>query len=271
MNSHPMIESPSVFICHTGLDEAYVTDLAAKLEARGIRCWYYERDNNGESIGLAVDKALEESLCLLFVMSANITETSQYVQNELIDFVRTKRKVIPLRVAMPESFWPKGSKSLIGAFPVVEDGNGRAGDFTVSEIVRRVPSATQSCESCKEAETPARRIPSSQRRKVQHVIWWILNLVMASVIVFLTFCAQNRLPHRHHRSPEEELDELVKAKLANAPLSVKESWATAESRINEAEQTVSKLEQEHISVKQETDALENAEQQGIGRGSPKYR
>lgn len=87
METHP--RRPMLFICHTRLDEAYVADLAAKLEARGIRCWYYERDNNGESIGLAVDKALDESLCLLFVMSKNVLDIAGYIVNKLIDLVHS--------------------------------------------------------------------------------------------------------------------------------------------------------------------------------------
>lgn len=49
-------EPPLLFICHAGLDHPYVARLAARLEEEGIRCWYYERDNFGQSIGSAVDR-----------------------------------------------------------------------------------------------------------------------------------------------------------------------------------------------------------------------
>ena len=129
---------PILFICHTGVDGAYVTELASHLEREGIQCWYYERDNFGSSIGTAVDKALDECGCLLFVMSKNLPEASIYVQNELNDYVRTRRKIIPLRVSMPRQWWPKGVRSLIGSFPVVDDPSASADSRIVEEIKRRI-------------------------------------------------------------------------------------------------------------------------------------
>ena len=137
-NDSNTVDISSVFICHTGLDGAYVTKLASRLEHEGIKCWYYERDNFGSSIGTAVDKALDECGCLLFVMSKNLPEASIYVQNELNDYVRTRRKIIPLRVSMPDKWWPKGVRSLIGSFPVIEDSSGATDSWIVDEIKRRI-------------------------------------------------------------------------------------------------------------------------------------
>lgn len=201
-------EQPMLFICHTGLDEAYVTDLAAKLEARGIRCWYYERDNNGESIGLAVDKALDESLSLLFVMSENIPETSQYIQNELIEFVRTKRKVIPLRVSMPQTFWPKGSKSLVGAFPVLDDRTGKATDSLIEIIAQKVPGYSPPRNSVNPLS-----ITHGQER-IFHWKWQIVNAIVVGLFIVVSVVAirMNSANSKKHGPPDVPLSDIKKTR-----------------------------------------------------------
>ena len=170
-------KQPMLFICHTGLDEDYVADLAAKLEARGIRCWYYERDNNGSSIGSAVDRALDECECLLFVMSKNLPEASTYIQNELNDYARTKRKVIPLRVKCPVGWWPSGARSLIGSFPVITDSFGLADSTIISEITRRIKTSDAPNSLGKTVLPP----PWSRRMKNRIGLAFLIGLALLSL------------------------------------------------------------------------------------------
>ena len=126
------------FICHTGTDEEYVRRLSRELENRGLTCWFYERDNDGESIGSAVDDAMAESPALIFVMTANMQKASRYIQNELNAFLQDRKKIIPLRVQMSKSFWPHGSRGLIQSIPVVDDCDGEIALDVINEIIRRV-------------------------------------------------------------------------------------------------------------------------------------
>ena len=126
------------FICHSRMDEEYVRHLSTELESRGLTCWFYERDNDGEPIGSAVDDAMAESPALIFVMTENMQRASQYIQNELNEFIQDGKKIIPLRVQMSKNFWPHGSRGLIQSIPVVDDSEGELGFNIINEIIRRV-------------------------------------------------------------------------------------------------------------------------------------
>lgn len=126
-----------LFICHSGRDRKYVERIASVLEAAGIPCWYYERDNHGENVGPAVDAALDSSSHMLFVMSRNLSSISTFIANELSDSVRSGRKVIPLRVMMPPDWFPDGSRSYVSSFPDINDASGSF-DHQIVEEIRRI-------------------------------------------------------------------------------------------------------------------------------------
>ncbi len=223
---------PMLFICHTGLDEAYVTDLAAKLEAKGVRCWYYERDNFGESIGSAVDKALDDCHCLLFVMSCNLLETSRWIQNELCVYCQTKKKIIPLRVDMPDVWWPRGSRSLIGSIPVMDDADGKSNPLVVETIVSRIKGHGNPSTN-KGAHVRASRFRYGIRH---HLVYGVLNFIVLVVIVCVTASAINEVGNV---SPEKELKNLVNRKKLEMSPSAFQEWDMTLKRIDCAKQLFS--------------------------------
>lgn len=186
-----MPDSPTLFICHTGIDQAYVELLVSRLEREDIRCWYYERDNFGQSIGAAVDQALMSCRALLFVMSKNIPQASDYVQNEIITFVNTHRTIIPLRLQQPDHWWPDGVRSLIGARPVIPDSTGSAPPDVVSEIKRRVLQA------------PGNRTPVLPKRRSLQKAWGLAAAFIA--IAALAFFAL-RLPDLRNAATRKAID-----------------------------------------------------------------
>lgn len=125
-----------VFMCHSNVDKTYVKQLVDILEREGYDCWYYERDNMGNHIGKAVDEALVQSDCSIFVMTGQVTEVSDYVENEINYFIQAKKKIIPLRVGMPSDWLPNGTRALIQAIPVIDDIDGCIGYGVVREIMR---------------------------------------------------------------------------------------------------------------------------------------
>ena len=125
-----------VFMCHSNVNKTYVKQLVDILEREGYDCWYYERDNMGNHIGKAVDEALLQSDCSIFVMTGQVTEVSDYVENEINYFIQAKKKIIPLRVSMPSDWLPNGTRALIQAIPVIDDKDGHIGCGVVREIIR---------------------------------------------------------------------------------------------------------------------------------------
>ena len=157
-----------VFICHTNEDIAFVERLVGELERRGVKCWYYERDNCGRHIGSAVGEALQRCDCLLFVMTKNIRKASEYIQNELNYYVENRRLIIPLRVAMEARWRPDGTAPLIGAIPIIDVGNGQISDVALKDICKRVLSAPHEDEATFNAQETSKYIVSGS--KTPHVV-----------------------------------------------------------------------------------------------------
>lgn len=263
-------ENSSVFICHTGLDGAYVAKLASHLEREGVKCWYYERDNFGSSIGTAVDKALDKCDCLLFVMSKNLPEASIYVQNELNDYVRTRRKVIPLRVAMPEKWWPLGVRSLIGSIPVVEDRCESMDPIVVSEIKRRIVNNAK-------ALGKAKVISSTNRRKKTPRTWLPFAIGIISILTCVIVAIVS-LRKKADEPTEEDLRIIWEIKTSRMPQPDREKWDSLLLKLDKTEEELDEIDSEILKLKSQREvasrdlkAMEAAEEQSIGRASGKYQ
>lgn len=246
------VANASVFICHTGLDGAYVAKLASRLEHDGIKCWYYERDNFGTSIGKAVDDALDECDCLLFVMSKNLPEASLYVQNELNDYVRTRRKIIPLRVSMPDKWWPKGVRSLIGSFPVIEDSSGATDSWIVDEIKRRINKSGDA----KGCNMPLVHKRNRRSQLLRRIGLGIVNVAVAAAIATVVFVVARNEATANVRDERISFDGgisertvgdiqgLLDRKKSEMTQKAIEEWNSALERIDAAERNLDNLEKE---------------------------
>ena len=275
-----MPDSPLLFICHTGLDHPYVARLVTRLEEEGIRCWYYERDNFGQSIGSAVDRALMSCRALLFVMSANIPVASDYVQNEIITFVTTKRTVIPLRLQQPDHWWPEGVRSLIGARPVVMDSSGATPPDVLADIKRRVlaaepsPQPTQASQACVPipASPAEKRLPQIRRRS-RFGVPSVSTAFIAAGIVFISvaYC----IHVKNSRQESHDLDILsMERRISRMPMLVREKWDATIHEIDEIEKTLDGMDEAAMQreiARKELYAIAGAEENDIGKATAKYR
>lgn len=228
-NDSDNVDMSSVFVSHTGLDGAYVAKLVSRLEGEGVKCWYYERDNFGSSIGTAVDKALDECGYMLFVMSRNLPEASTYVQNELNEYVRTRRKIIPLRVSMPDKWWPLGTRSLIGSFPVVEDSSGYADATVIEEIKRRIVKTDQ-VPNVAENNSPSHMQRFRKKRSLPTISASLL-VVAALLVVFFASIGHNGDKHFN-----KEIERMLEDKTRKMPGFLKLKWVANLKAIEEIEQ-----------------------------------
>lgn len=275
-----MPDSTILFICHTGLDHPYVARLATRLEEEGIRCWYYERDNFGQSIGSAVDRALMSCRALLFVMSANIPVASDYVQNEINTFVVTRRTVIPLRLQQPDHWWPEGVRSLIGARPVVMDSSGGVPPEVLADIKRRVLAAQSSLSPLQSSQVRA-PIPASHAEKRlplvrRHSRFGLPGVAIALIAMCIVSIAVGYCIHVKNNRPESpDLDVLsMERRISRMPLLVREKWDATIQEIDELETTLDDMDAAAMQRKiarKELDAAATAEESDIGKATAKYQ
>ncbi|KCZ70864.1 WD40 repeat-containing protein [Candidatus Methanoperedens nitroreducens] len=92
-----------VFISHSSRDKLVVRELAQQLKMDGLRVWFDEWEiKPGDMIGLRIEQGLEQSRCLILVMSSNAF-ASEWVALErhtalFRDPTNARRRFIPLRL-----------------------------------------------------------------------------------------------------------------------------------------------------------------------------
>lgn len=94
-----------VFVSYASQDKQVADAIVARLENRGVRCWYAPRDiTGGASYAAAIVEAIRNARVFILVLSTSSNESSQ-VTNEVERAVHHELHILPFRI---DSIQPSG-------------------------------------------------------------------------------------------------------------------------------------------------------------------
>jgi len=158
-----------VFVSHSSKDLARVRTLVSALEARGVACWFSERDiAAGDNYGDAIVDAIERAPAMVLVFSHNANDSDE-IKKEVALASQRRITVAPVRiedVQPSKAFrYELATRNWIDLFPDTEAGVARLSDRLAS-IVGAAPEGATAAPTPKLAPIPPQQpspLPAPRR------------------------------------------------------------------------------------------------------------
>jgi formylglycine-generating enzyme required for sulfatase activity len=180
-----------VFVSHSSKDLARVRTLVSALEARGVACWFSERDiAAGDNYGDAIVDAIERAPAMVLVFSHNANDSDE-IKKEVALASQRRITVAPVRiedVQPSKAFrYELATRNWIDLFPDTEAGVARLSDRLAS-IVGAAPEGATAAPTPKLAPIPPQQ-PSplpAPRRLLVDAAGAVAAIAVAGAVLWFT-------------------------------------------------------------------------------------